>query len=144
MQNCLIGDHDGEHVFILITWCPKSVGRCMLVYCQSQGGRRGTEGRTTSDSDPGFSSDTWKLGHTFRDEGNLRCMAKGFTLQSASKGMMKHGVWPASGIDGSSKGGLHEHATKRISNIAGWPAKMVPQPPPSGTIIMGMVTQGQH
>lgn len=170
LQNCLIGDHDGEHVFTLITWRPKYVGRCTLVYCQSQGGRRDTEGRTTFNSDPGFSSDTWKLGHTLRDEGNLRCMAKGFALQSTSKGIMKpvcgsllggeHSrrarpfglpdqkglelffVWPASGIYRSSKGGMHEHATKCISNIAGWLAKMVPQPPPSGTVIMGMVPQG--
>lgn len=53
------------------------------------------------------------------------------------KGLQVFFVWPASGIVGTSKRGIHEHACKHIGSTVGWPAQMVPQP--LSPLIMGIV-----
>lgn len=93
-----------------------SAGQCTLLITGGKGG--GLESGTKSDSEKGFSSDTWKGGC------NLRQTAEGFTIRSTS-------WWSAEPIFGGSPGVEHPLSTAtpfaRLELYVGWPASGIPK-----------------
>lgn len=64
---------------------PPRTGDRVPVSINQPGWRMALDGGTRSDSETGFKSDTWKVGCTLRDEGNLMHMTEGFTTLSTLK-----------------------------------------------------------
>lgn len=71
------------------------------------------------DSDTGFRCDTWNIGHTLREDGNLRCAAVGFTIGSTSsrKGPELFDGWLAYETGEMNRGGWPVPDTLAVSKV---------------------------